>query len=194
MVCYTCLKTEECCKAEIIPRFLKFRIPNNGCFDDKSVHDFQKRLLKKELANGRMDLKQSRKSYNNDKFLKNTYPTNCYHLSYYTYEFIENLLRKVKKINGKLNRLSKEQKRPLFNVKNTVMCYNLDRQPPKYVMETLALGPKNSVLDRFDQNDVLAELDELIRYCKGKDKSDEFITDINVKTLAFDFSPVSLLS
>ena len=50
---------EECCKAEIIPRFLKFRIPNNGCFDDKSVHDFQKRLLKKELANGRMDLKQS---------------------------------------------------------------------------------------------------------------------------------------
>ena len=43
---------EECCKAEIIPRFLKFRIPNNGCFDDKSVHDFQKWLLKKELQMG----------------------------------------------------------------------------------------------------------------------------------------------
>ena len=52
-------------------------------------------------------------------------------------------------------------------------------------METLALGPKNSVLERFDQNDVLAELDELMRYCKGKDMSDEFITDINVKTLAY---------
>ena len=31
----------ECLKADIVPRFLKFRVPNNGCFDDKSVHDFQ---------------------------------------------------------------------------------------------------------------------------------------------------------
>jgi len=28
-------------------------------------------------------------------------------------------------------------------------------------METLALGPKNSNVDKFDANDILAELDEL---------------------------------
>lgn len=31
---------ESCRSAEIIPRFLTFRILNNGCFDNKSVHDF----------------------------------------------------------------------------------------------------------------------------------------------------------
>ena len=40
---------EECRKAGIIPRFLKFRIPNNGCFEPTVVHNFQLRLLKQEL-------------------------------------------------------------------------------------------------------------------------------------------------
>ena len=33
---------KNCKKAELIPKFLKFRIPNNGCFDDKAIHEFQK--------------------------------------------------------------------------------------------------------------------------------------------------------
>ena len=63
---------ESCRSAEIIPRFLAFRIANNGCFDNKSVHDFQK-------------------NYDNDEFF----------------------------------RLSKEQQRPLFDINNTVICYDL---------------------------------------------------------------------
>ncbi|XP_066920782.1 uncharacterized protein [Clytia hemisphaerica] len=77
------------------------------------------------------------------------------------------------------------QDKPLFNVKNTVLCYQLDSTPPKYVLETLSLGPKNSILDRFDQNDILAELDGLINYCKEKNVEDAIITDINIKTLAY---------
>ena len=38
---------ENCLKANIVPRFLKFRIPANGCFDDKAVLDFQLRLLRR---------------------------------------------------------------------------------------------------------------------------------------------------
>ena len=64
------------------------------------------------------------------------------------------------KLNTKLNCLSKEQDRPLFNVENTVICYNLNYQPPKYVFQTLALGPKNSILTKFDKNEVLAEVDK----------------------------------
>ena len=52
-------------------------------------------------------------------------------------------------------------------------------------MDTLSLGPKNAVLDRFDPKDILAEVDGLLYYCKSKNVPDEIITDINVKTLAY---------
>ena len=47
---------ESCLRADIVPNFLRFRVPNNGCFDDKSVHDFQKRLLRKEIFAAKQDL------------------------------------------------------------------------------------------------------------------------------------------
>ena len=34
-------------------------------------------------------------------------------------------------------------------------------------------------------NDVLAELDDLIRFCRNKNVVEEVITDLNVKTLAY---------
>ena len=40
----------KCKNNDIIPSFLKFRIPNNGCFNQKSVHDFQLKLLKQEIV------------------------------------------------------------------------------------------------------------------------------------------------
>ena len=43
----------------------------------------------------------------------------------------------------KLLALSEEQERPLFSVKNTVILCGLDETPPKYIMDTLSLGPKN---------------------------------------------------
>ena len=41
---------QSCHKNDLIPRFLKFRIPENGCFEPTVVHNFQKRLLRKEMA------------------------------------------------------------------------------------------------------------------------------------------------
>ena len=46
---------DNCLKAEIIPNFLRFRIPNNGCFDERSVRDFQRRLLRKEWISAKND-------------------------------------------------------------------------------------------------------------------------------------------
>ena len=48
---------ENCKRADVIPKFLQFRVPNNGCFDDSSVHNFQKRLLNKELHRAKTDLR-----------------------------------------------------------------------------------------------------------------------------------------
>lgn len=66
----------------------------------------------------------------------------------------------------------------LFNVKNTVRRYNIHKSPPKYVLDTLALVPRNSILTKFDQNDVQAELDNILSFRKEKKLDDETITDI----------------
>ena len=87
--------------------------------------------------------------------------------------------------NKKSLTLSEEQQRPLFTVRNTVVAHNLNVEPPSYVIETLSLGPKNAVLDRFDAKDVMAELDGLLYFCKNNNVSEELITDINVKTLEY---------
>ena len=50
----------------------------------------------------------------------------------------------------KLENLSKEQGYPLFNLHDTVKLFELDVLPPKYI-DTLALDPKNPVLEKFDQ-------------------------------------------
>ena len=35
----------------------------------------------------------------------------------------------------------------------------MDENPPDFVIDTLFLGPKNSVLEKFNPHDVLAEMD-----------------------------------
>ena len=87
--------------------------------------------------------------------------------------------------NKKLLALSEEQQRPLFSVQNTVILHELDETPPKYVMDTLSLGPKNSVLEKFNPHDVLAELDGLLSFCKDNNVTEDVISDINIKTIAY---------
>ena len=82
----------------------------------------------------------------------------------------------------KLAALADEQERTLFCVKNTVIKCDLDNPLPTYVNSILSLGPKSSVFGKFNENDVLAELDELLKHCKHNNVSNETITDINVKT------------
>ena len=89
--------------------------------------------------------------------------------------------------NKKLLQLSEEQERPLFSVDNTVVLHQLDNSPPAFVMTTLSLGPKNAVLDNFNPNDILAEVDLLLAHCKQHKVSQKImtLTDINLKTLNY---------
>ena len=52
-------------------------------------------------------------------------------------------------------------------------------------MDTLALGPRNPTVDKFDKNSVFSELDNLIRFCRNRNINEDMITDINVKTLSY---------
>ena len=47
---------QKCKSSEIIPKFLRFRIPKNGCFDEKSVLNFQRKLLSKEITKAKDEL------------------------------------------------------------------------------------------------------------------------------------------
>ena len=179
---------ENCKSSEVIPKFLNFRIPNNGCFDEKSIHQFQTRLLRNELQKAKNELQTAKEKLENAReTLKQEvrptfFPTiivyNRLHLRRWRKE-------QTIKLNDKLFRLSKEQARPLFNVQNTVMCYELDETPPQFVIDTLSLGPRSSIMVKFDQSRLLAEVDSLMNFCKKKDLSDELITDINIKTLTY---------
>ena len=79
----------------------------------------------------------------------------------------------------KLNQLSSEQERPLFEVHNTVHFHDIDIVPPRYVLDTLSLGPKNAVLDRFTPYGLLAELDLVLNKCQRNHVIRETINDIN---------------
>ena len=179
---------ENCKRADVIPKFLKFRVPNNGCFDERSIHDFQRKLLHKELQKAKNDLKMLNDKLDEKRhLLRTTAPGKCLPSVILHTRQMRILTRQeqLRTHNHKLTRLSEDQERPLFNVQNTVVTFGLETPPPSYIMETLSLGPKNAVLDRFDPKEVLAEIDELLHHCKENQVSEETITDINVKTLAY---------
>ena len=179
---------DNCIKSDVIPRFLKFRVPQNGCFDDSSVHAFQKRLLRKELNRAKEDLKLARGRLDKKReAIQNEVPENLLPSVALHSRIKCRSTRKNREMihNKKLYTLSQEQEKPLFNVTNTVIAHNLDAPPPKYVMETLSLGPKNAVIEKFDPKDVFAELDNLLHYCKEKEVDKQIISDININTLQY---------
>ena len=127
---------ESCWNAEIIPRFLAFRIPNNGFFDNKSVHDFQKNLLKKELAKVCCDINTSQIKVDGIcTRLRGMAPSKCLpSIIVYIRLYLKSLCEK-KNENSMVNYsvYQKNNSAPLFNVNNTVICCNLTLKPPKYV-------------------------------------------------------------
>ena len=50
-------------------------------------------------------------------------------------------------------------------------------------MGILSLGPKNSVLENFDDKDILVELDG--PFCKEEGINDDIVTDIDIKMLTY---------
>ena len=57
---------------------------------------------------------------------------------------------------------------------------------PKYVLDTLVLGPKNPVLEKFDQKAMLAEIDLLLNHLQEQNVSNETISNINIATMNYN--------
>ena len=179
---------EECRKAGIIPRFLKFRVPNNGCFEPTVVHNFQLRLLKQEL-NKAIATKTHHAEMVAEKRsrLKENLPTKLIPsvILFSRIKLSETRTQVVKTHTKKLENLAHQQERPLFTVPDTVKLLDLDLQPPQYVLDTLALGPNNSILDKFNRKEMLADLDLLLKKCQADKVTSEVINDINAATMKY---------
>ena len=108
---------DNCLKSHIVPKFLKFRIPNNDRFDDKLVHDFQIKLLRKEIFKANTEkLKTSGNLEETRNRLKTSIPRKCIpSLVLYTRHDNKTYRNTLStKHNDKLFRLSKEQEILIF--------------------------------------------------------------------------------
>ena len=85
----------------------------------------------------------------------------------------------------KLDNQSTQQERPLFNVHDTVRFFELDIHLPKYVLDTLSMGLKNSILGKFNRKELLAEIDLLLNRLGKANVSKDVLNDINVATLKY---------
>ena len=124
---------ENCKCADLIPKFLKFRILNNGCFDYENIHAFQRQLLKKELIKVKNDQKGHEENLEGKRrILREVTPRNCLPsvVLHTRNTRVKTRREQLRNHNKKLTFLSKEQERPLFNVKNTVVLCDLGTPPP----------------------------------------------------------------
>ena len=103
---------ENCNKSEIIPRFLIFIVPNNGCFDDQTVREFQLKLLKKEIVSVKRTIKDNVEKVSTDRHILQTHipdkylPSIILHTRFYLRQLRK---EKTQKLDGKFQRLSQER-------------------------------------------------------------------------------------
>ena len=62
--------------------------------------------------------------------------------------------------------------------------FKVDIHPPKHVLDTLSMGPKNLILDKFNQKELLAKIDLLLNRL-GKGNISNVLNIINVATLKY---------
>ena len=183
---------ERCSQNNITPTFLKFRIPQNGKFTDRSVWEFQRKLLLKELtlaknqaANCMEDVNKTRGNLKNHVF--EWYKDKSYimmaHIANAIYNFIEFETATIKhKHEKKLQFWGQQQNKPIVDKENTIKVIGDIKRPPKIVIETLKLGPRNPVLTKFDEKEILCEMDLFLEHCESRITEPEIINDLNSLT------------
>ena len=83
----------------------------------------------------------------------------------------------LKQRKQKFWKICRKNKGVHCNLHDTVNLFEFDIVPRKYVLDTLALGPKNPVLEKFDRKAMLAETDLLLNQLQEQNVSNETISD-----------------
>ena len=155
----------KCLDNDIIPDFLRFRVPDNGVFSDQAVHSFQLRLLRSEISHAKAD--RAKASFNLVKAREvvrrgideKWWPSVTFYLNRQTLCSVNNLISRHKR---KLEKLSERQNRSLKNLDERSVRI-LDKVIlPLWVREVLSFGPKHPVRDKFNQ---IYFLDNIDSFC-----------------------------
>ena len=142
-----------------------FRVPTNGAISQNAVLNFQRRLLRNELSVTVKALLEHtiNRDIKREKIKQEVPYVLLESIVYYCNEDVYLVrLVTVERHKNKLLQLSKAQGRPLFQIKDSVQLMDVEVVVPKYVLDTLSVGPKSPVLDDYDTKTTLAEVDLLL--------------------------------
>ena len=109
---------KNCNNNEIIPDFLRFRIPKNEVFSGQAVHSFQLKLLRKEISHAEQGCRLFEEKFGDDrgifrkKIEKKLLPSIVYSIRIEMRDHSELI---SKRLNDKLAKLSERQDKPLWN-------------------------------------------------------------------------------
>ena len=179
--CHRIKFLSTCLKNDIISKFLRFKMPANGCFESTVVHNFQKRLLRKEKQKalqtkiclaGSLDI--SRRTFTS-AVPRYYLPSAAFHVRYdmrVSYQEVSDRHRK------KLDDLARLQENPLHNNGKAVhVGDNVD--VPLFVIDYLSFGPKHPVLHKFNELHFLADADKLFYYLKYEGANSDVLNEVN---------------
>ena len=178
---------KKCLSNDLIPRFLKFRIAENDCFEATMIHNFQRRLLRREVSEAqltmimRLDQLRNARQFLKEKCTDYLLLSVAWHSRRDTRA--ERLTIHVRH-NKKLVGLAAEQEKPLRSVENTVKIIG-DLKPPKYVIDLLSLGPKHPVLEQFNEMHFLANIEKVLARMKNDDSNIDAMNEVNALTLGY---------
>ena len=160
-----CQFLKQCLDNRLIPKFLRFKVPNNGVFNDAAVDSFQLKLLRSELIKARKAKSQNELDLHNSRILLvDSFPdAMLVSLSVFTRKDGREHYQKLKRNHDKkLQELSQLQEKPLRSSEKTVICEE-GIELPSVVFNLLSFGPKHPVMTKFDSNGFLADIEGLVR-------------------------------
>ena len=175
----------KCLENDLIPKFLMFRVPNNGCFESKTVHNFQRKRLKKEIGEalrerGAFDGKIKEVRLEVKRNVPETlWDSVMFHLRI---RLKNNHCETHKRQANKIATLADRQEKPLSKIGNTIKIVD-ELEIPEVIKNYLALGPKHPVKDDFDELQFLADIDALLHDMKAAGEPNEKVDEVNAQTL-----------
>ena len=110
---------KNCLSNDLIPKFLSFLLSENGVYDDKTVHNFRRKLLRSELSKA-----HEAKLHSTTKTdeIRRLFADACgvlflHSVVFYTRQFMRDVTRKTKHTHEmKIQILSERQSKPLRTV------------------------------------------------------------------------------
>ena len=161
---------------------MQFRVSEIGCFEETIVHNFQRRLLRKELAASLRAIEDAsnRLAVQRLTIAKLNLPE---HIMRNVVFHSRALARQVNKEtcerhDKKIAGLATRQDKPLRGIGTTVSTI-VDVELPRWATDVLTLGPKHPVRTKFNELHFLADADTFLAELKREGASVDTLNEVN---------------